>query len=343
MPMELAFVGDVMLGRRVDAVARGLDPVHVWGDILGTLRGATLTFANLECAITSRDVESEPDKPFHFRAGPWAADALRAAGFDFVSLANNHALDYGVEGLREAIGHLESAGIAHAGAGDLLDEAARPAVVERDGLRVAVVAAADHPRHWAASETGPGTNIVDVTTSGPSWHRVRAAIREGRREADLVVVSLHWGPNMRPSPSKEFVRYAHALVEEGADVVHGHSAHVLQPIEVHRGRPILYDCGDFVDDYMVDPVLRNDWALLHRIVLDDDRRPARLELQPCLIDAWTCQVNAAEGEAFDAIAQRVVRQAERFGTPLRVAGRRLEMPLSGSDNLPTTRPAVEKR
>jgi poly-gamma-glutamate synthesis protein (capsule biosynthesis protein) len=185
--------------------------------------------------------------------------------------------------------------------------------------------------------------VIEATASGPSWGRVRGALHAARREADVVVVSLHWGPNMRPSPSKEFVRYAHALVEEGADVVHGHSAHVLQPIEVYRGRPILYDCGDFVDDYMVDPLLRNDWTLIHRVVLDSRNRPVRLELMPCLIDASTCQVNAAEGEAFQAIADRVLRQTERFGTPVRVSGRRLELDLSEAADLSTTRPVVEKR
>lgn len=259
----LAFGGDLMLGRTVARHIAAEGRLAVWGDILPSLWSADLVLANLECALTRSATEWRDGarKAFYFRADPRAVQVLTAAGIDVVSLANNHILDFAEQGLRETIAALDRAGLAHAGAGIDRAAAARPALVNADGLRVAVIACADHPEEWAATADRPGINLVRIG-SETDLERVAAWLTAARESADFVVLSLHWGPNMRERPSPEFRAFARAVIDAGADIVWGHSAHVVQGVEFHHGRPILYDTGDLVDDYAIDADLRNDLGAL---------------------------------------------------------------------------------
>lgn len=262
----LIFGGDTMLGRTVAEHLAAHGRLAVWKDVLPALWEADLVLVNLECALTRNRVEwsNGERKAFSFRADPSAVEALTAAGIDFVSLANNHVLDYGVDGLRETLEVLDRAGIAHAGAGMDLSAAERPARLIADGMRVAVVACADHPEAWAAGPGRPGIRFVRIG-SETDLERIARSLSDARTGSDLVVLTLHWGPNMRDRPSKEFRKLARAAIDAGADVVWGHSAHVVQGVELHDGRPILYDTGELVDDYAVDQELRNDLGALFRV------------------------------------------------------------------------------
>lgn len=303
--------GDTMLARGVAETILADGPRHVWGDVLPLLAEGDLALVNLECVVAEGGRPFEPRRVFYFRAPPAAADALHAAGVDCVSLANNHAMDYGGEALLECLGRLDAAGIAHAGAGRGLADAARPAIVPAGGIRVGVVAFADHFREYRATLAGPGTNVIEVPAGLGEVHRaIRAAHAAG---ADLVVVSAHWGPNMRQAPPPAFREFARAVIDAGADVFHGHSAHVFQGIEIHRGRPILYDTGDLVDDYRVDPEKRNDLALLFRLVADREA-VRRIELVPLRIADR--QVNRARGGDFDEVARRITRLSAEMGTTI---------------------------
>ena len=137
------------------------------------------------------------------------------------------------------------------------------------------------------------------------------------KKTDLVIVSIHWGPNMRPEPSKKFIAFAHEMIEAGADIIHGHSAHNFQGIEIHNGKLILYDTGDFVDDYIVDPELRNDHSFFFRVEADKQGMN-KLELVPVLIS--DCRVNLATGEDYKWSIQRMQRLSARFGTKLNDKG-----------------------
>src|SRR5205823_902414 len=155
------------------------------------------------------------------------------------SLANNHVLDYEEEALLEMLGLLEQGGIAYAGAGRYDAEARRPALLEARGLRVGVVAFTDNEPGWAATPTTPGTNWISITLEEQSLAPVREGISRARVEgAELVIVSMHWGPNMVQHPSPLFRAFAHAVMDAGADIFHGHSAHIFQGIEIYQGRPI---------------------------------------------------------------------------------------------------------
>lgn len=265
--LRLALVGDVMLGRLVDRVTAGADPLRPWGDLLPELRGADLTLGNLECAISTRGEQWAPGiKPFHFRAGPWAAGSLAAAGFDFVALANNHALDYGAVALEDTLELLSQHGVAHAGAGRDLAEAVQPARFETRGWKVAVFSAADHPEDFAATPTTPGIRLIHADPSDPGAQELLDDVRRERESGyDLVVVSLHWGPNMTRRPEPGFPDLARALVDAGARLIHGHSAHLFNGVERWKDGLILYDTGDFVDDYAVDEVERNDLQFLFEV------------------------------------------------------------------------------
>ncbi|MHC4427108.1 MAG: CapA family protein [Planctomycetota bacterium] len=317
----LAFGGDVMLGRIVNATIQEHGVRHVWGDTLPVLQSADATLVNLECVIAAGGERFLPRRVFYFRGHPRVAEALTVAGIDCVSLANNHAMDYRAEALLETIQHLDRHGIAHAGAGSNLGDATKPAVIDAGAIKVGVVAFADHYREYAADADSPGTNVIEVDRGPGTLARVRAAIGAAREQrADLVVFSIHWGPNMRQAPTPEFVEFAHAVMDSGADIFHGHSAHLFQGVEIYKGKVILYDTGDLIDDYYVDPRLRNDQQMLF-VVTVTGSGISRVDLVPLHIDHM--QVNLARGEMFETIKNRISSLSEPFGTEIHADDSRL--------------------
>jgi poly-gamma-glutamate capsule biosynthesis protein CapA/YwtB (metallophosphatase superfamily) len=308
--ITLALTGDVMLGRGVNETLHAARPEEPWGDVLPLLHSADLRIINLECAITEhKEPWSRTHKVFHFRADPLAIEVLRAARIDACSLANNHTLDFEEQGLLDTLAHLEGAGIGYAGAGRDPEEAARPVLLEGG---VALVAFTDNEPPFAARSDKPGTNYLPVSLEPEVLRRVEEAIEAARESgAETVVVSNHWGPNMVERPREVFRRFARAVVDLGADVYYGHSAHVFQGVEIYRGRPILYDTGDFIDDYAVDPRLRNDRSFLFRVSVEGgDLR--RLELFP--VSLPYARVELAKDEEREAILDRMVSLSAAMGT-----------------------------
>jgi poly-gamma-glutamate capsule biosynthesis protein CapA/YwtB (metallophosphatase superfamily) len=314
----LALLGDVMLGRGGAAAARTMRPADMWGDVLPLLQQAGLRIANLECALTRHTQPwARSGKMFHFRADPGAVRFLQAARIDACALANNHVLDFEARGLVDTLDALDAAGIRHAGAGADAAAAAAPALIDVHGespARVALVAFTDNQPDFAAGEQRPGTNHLEVSLDDATLARVADAIEAARAGgADLVVFSNHWGSNFVERPGPEFRAFAHRVIELGADVYYGHSAHLCQGIEIHRGRPILYDTGDFIDDYAVDPVLRNDRSCLFRLAFDAGRL-LRIELFP--VKLALAHVARARGEEFATIATRMEGLCAELGTLL---------------------------
>ena len=321
--LTLALAGDVMLGRLVNEALNAFGPRYVWGDTLPLLRRADLTIVNLECVIAGAGQPwQRTPKVFHFRADPPAIESLRLAGVDGVCLANNHVLDYEVAAFLEMRGRLEAAGIAHAGAGRDLAEAVRPAFLVANGIRVAMVAFTDNEPVWAATPDRPGINYLPISLAGHHFSRLRQGIAEARAGADFVLCSAHWGPNMRLRPTPLFRAFARAALDAGADLYVGHSAHVFQGIEIYQGKPILYDMGDFVDDYAVDPLLRNDQSLLYLLTVTKEG-VRQVEALPVLIDR--CRVNLARGGDFAQIAARLRDLSAEMGTVLQVIDGRLKV------------------
>lgn len=313
---RLGLTGDVMLGRNVDERQRRRDAAAVWGDLLDRLRGLDGLLINLECCLSTRgEPWTRTYRPFHFRADPdWARPALEAAGVDACALANNHLLDFGEAALEDTLDVLDDAGLARAGAGRTLDEALDPAAFAVGDLEVAVVSFTDNTPEYAADADTPGVARVEFDVDDErSTERVSAALsRAAAIEPDLLVASLHWGPNMVEEPSEAFQAFARWLAGQGVDLVHGHSAHVFQGVEVYDGVPVLYDTGDFVDDYAVDDELRNDRSFLFEVELAADGELESLRLVPTEIE--DCQVRRAESAAAEWSRDRMRELSRRFGT-----------------------------
>jgi poly-gamma-glutamate capsule biosynthesis protein CapA/YwtB (metallophosphatase superfamily) len=191
MAVTVALAGDTMLGRGVARTLATTPPAAmVAPEVLAVLGDADLVVLNLECCISERGRPwAAPGKPFFFRAPPRAVELLVLLGTDCVTLANNHALDYGVDALADTLAHLAAADIAAVGAGLDLAQARRPAVLAAGGLRVAVLGATDHPPDFAASPDRPGVAFADLGRQVPNWllDSVRAA------DAEVRLVTPHWG------------------------------------------------------------------------------------------------------------------------------------------------------
>jgi poly-gamma-glutamate capsule biosynthesis protein CapA/YwtB (metallophosphatase superfamily) len=277
--------GDVMTGRGVDqilphpaghelfepyvrdareyvhlAVARNgridkpVAPSYIWGDALEELERVSpdARIINLETSVTLSD-KYWPGKGINYRMHPKNVCCLTAARIDVCGLANNHVLDYGYDGLAETLDTLRNAGLKAVGAGENLDEARTPATIPlASGGRVIVCAFGVEdsgiPEEWAAQADRGGVDLLPDLSEETATTIVNR-VRRMKSPRDIAVASVHWGSNWGYQVPREHEQFAHALVDGGIDVVHGHSSHHPRPIEVYRHRLILYGCGDFIDDY----------------------------------------------------------------------------------------------
>lgn len=311
--MRVALAGDTMLGRSVAEEIERTRRAPFDDEVVATAAEADLFVLNLECCISARGERwPAPGKPFFFRAPPLAAELLAGMGVDCVTLANNHALDYGADALLDTLEHLTRAGVATVGAGE--DEPRARAARTLGGL--AIVAAADHPRDFAAGPTRPGVAYADLEHD-PEGGWLARAVGE---TAGPTLVSCHWGPNMTSRPAPYIKAAARALEDAGATLVAGHSAHVPHG----AGGRVLYDLGDFVDDYRVDRRLRNDLGLLFLVELDA-QGPRTLEAVPLKLDF--CRTRLARGDDAAWITRRFQRACRELGTETTVHDGRVLAPM----------------
>jgi poly-gamma-glutamate capsule biosynthesis protein CapA/YwtB (metallophosphatase superfamily) len=259
----IGLLGDVMLGRLVGERLSHVEPADLWsGEVRNVLAECDAVVGNLECSISDRGERTQliPGKPFFFRAPPKAVDALVAARVSVAGLANNHALDFGPEALTDTLSYLRDADIEPVGAGADEGRARSGLVIEAGGRRLGVLAVSDHPREYAATPSSPGIAYASLSRRTPAW--IADTLRHLRERAELVVAFPHWGPNMTVRPAPEQRARAGDFLRAGADLVAGHSAHVFHGVEYRNGGAVLYDLGGAVDDYAIDPDLRNDLGIL---------------------------------------------------------------------------------
>ncbi|WP_433468704.1 CapA family protein [Spirillospora sp. CA-128828] len=316
MAVTMALAGDTMLGRGVADEIAASGPHALFSDGVREVFGeADLALVNLECCMSSRGRPWDaPGKPFHFRAPPVAAEALADLGVDCVNLANNHALDFGPDALTDTLDVLGRAGVQTVGAGADIAEAREHAVLEARGVRVAVVGATDHPDDFAAGPGRPGVALAGLERGVPGDLLER--IRRLREENDVVLVMPHWGPNMVQEPLLYVRRAARRLVAAGATLVAGSSAHVFHGV----AWPVIFDMGDFIDDYVIDETLRNDLGLLFLVTVDAGG-PSRIEAVPLRLDF--AHTRLAEGADRAWITDRFTAACAAFGTPVTVRRDRL--------------------
>lgn len=312
--INIGMAGDVMIGRGVDTAISRHGYAYAWGDLLPLIKSMDATIINLETTLTNGNRKVE--KTFNFKASPDKIHTLTEAGITAVNLANNHILDYSEEGLSDTIRELQKAGIKYTGAGMNMEEACKPAILVCQNIRIGLLGFTDNEPGWQAGKTKCGVNYIDIRYSHDR-ERALEAIRELKEETDFVIISLHWGPNMNERPNRQFIEFAHLMISRGADIIHGHSAHIFQGIEVYRNKLILYDTGDFVDDYVVDPFLKNDHSFFFIIELVKNRI-YRLRLVPVLISHY--QVNQAVKKESEWSLQRMQQLSSEFGTTITETG-----------------------
>lgn len=313
--MKFLFVGDVMLGRLVNEILWKKPPAYPWGDNLPIFWDADIRICNLECVISDRGTPwTITPKVFHFRSDAKNVETLKIAGINVVSLANNHALDYGYQALFDMLKIFDNAGIHRAGAGINFDEASRPALFEKGGTKIGFIAITDNEPEWEATVESPGVFYVPIDIHDDRAKRLFEIVRQTKKETDLLIVSAHWGPNWDYRPQPEHISFGHSLIDAGADIIFGHSCHVFQGIEIYKGRPIIYSAGDFIDDYAVDEIERNDQSFIFTIETRGSQI-YRLRLYPTIINDFQARL-ASQSEA-RKISGKMQKLCAEFKTPAR--------------------------
>jgi poly-gamma-glutamate capsule biosynthesis protein CapA/YwtB (metallophosphatase superfamily) len=252
----LLAAGDIMPVQATAGIIAARGPDYPFALVAPLLRQADIAFANLEAPLTAHRIptrgKSQADLDaggdYVFRGSPLVAGALRRAGISVVSVANNHAMDYGSAGLLETLARLERAGVRAVGAGATLAEARKPRIVEVRGIRAAFLAYSDVlPRQSVATATSVGiAPAKGYWTGRPAEDEIARDVRAARAQADHVVVSVHWGEEGETAPNCRQITLGSRIIAAGATAVLGHHPHVLQPVVHANGRLIAYSLGNLV-------------------------------------------------------------------------------------------------
>jgi Putative enzyme of poly-gamma-glutamate biosynthesis (capsule formation) len=249
--LKLVAVGDIMMGRAVGK-RLGNNPEGYYAafkDVAATLKQGDIVFANLESPLTSSTNSLSKKNKIILKASPDCIDALKNAGFNVLSLANNHMMDYYDKGLFDTMKLLNENKIAYTGAGKNLDEARKPVIIEKNGLRFGIISYTDMAYTYVGN---PSINYAASDNRAGVVPRKYELIHEDivklRGKVDLIAVSLHWGVEETFKITPEMTEFAHRLLDDGADMILGHHPHQFQGIEVYKGKPIIYSMGNFIFD-----------------------------------------------------------------------------------------------
>jgi poly-gamma-glutamate capsule biosynthesis protein CapA/YwtB (metallophosphatase superfamily) len=326
--------------KRNGLIPRNVDHRYVWGaalEILKEIRPAA-RIVNLETSITRSD-DFWPGKGIHYRMHPENVDVLKAAAIDCCVVANNHTADFGFRGLGETLETLRRANIKSAGAGETAAEAAAPAVLEvASGTRLLVFGyamdSAGVPESWAAGPSSPGVNFLSDLSAETRATTVDS-IRRQSRPGDLVIFSVHWGSNWGYDVPDEQIEFARGLIDSGAvDIVHGHSSHHVRPLEVYKGKLIVYGAGDFLNDYEGiegNESYRDDLALMYFPTLDAQTgQLVRLRIVPLQIFQFRLRHASEADSAW--LSKVLTRESRQFGTRVNLQNGNLEVELAPNGN-----------
>lgn len=308
-------------------IPKPVDFSYVWGDALEELARVSpdVRIVNLETSVTASN-DYWRGKGINYRMHPQNIPCITAAKIDCCCLANNHVLDWGHGGLAETLETLQQASVKSAGAGRNKKEAEDPAIVEVPGKgRVLVFAygaeSSGIPRSWAAAQDRPGVNLL-TDLSDETVGRCKENVHKLKRRGDVAVASVHWGGNWGYAIPGEQTAFAHKLIDEaGIDVVHGHSSHHVKGLEVYKERPIIYGCGDFLNDYEGiggHEEFRDDLAIMYFARMEPSSgRLVDLHMTPMRIKRFRL-IRASRQDA-QWLKDTLEREGSKFGTRVEVS------------------------
>ena len=359
-------VGDISLGLQEFPPRAGLVPIrrdHVGvsgclSEVSSILQEADFTLGNLEGLICEPmpDLEGRAIWGNIIRMPPVVAEVLKATGFDALSLANNHSMDLGADGLLQTAANLKRVGIAHSGAGRNIAEARAPAILECDGVKVALLSYSSVfvPGTFPAGNDKPGIATVSVKTSYEISDRLSYSpglqprvittanakdlqslvddVHRAKAVADLVVVSCHWGVTRHANAGASGVpiedtplfvldyqeEMSHAAIDAGADLVFGHHPFRLLGVEIYKSVPICYCLGRLTTGYTyLDPVFSEDSVILKGYIDARSKRLTRVSLIPIRIPDKTQEPRIASTSEHKGVLRELTRQSKKYGTTFR--------------------------
>lgn len=311
-------VGDIMLGRSVGKrLEKAGSYKKAFNDVADVLKQGDIVFANLESPMTASTHGLNREKKIVLKSSPDAIEAITSGGFNLLSLSNNHILDYYDTGLFDTISILDKNGIAHSGAGKNTEEAGKPAVIEKNGYKIGLLAYTDMANYvyegdprisFAAGDSKAGVIPRDYET-------IRQAISKLRDSVDLLVVSLHWGVEESFTITPEQVDFARKLLDDGADIILGHHPHQFQGMEIYNGKPILYSMGNFMFD-------QNDPENMETFIIEMHYEGLNLKnltaLPVRIVDKSRAELQS--GESAQSMIKREAGLCEQLGTTVEIQG-----------------------
>jgi poly-gamma-glutamate synthesis protein (capsule biosynthesis protein) len=309
----LTAVGDIMLDRGVGTRIKMNLPEYPFIHVAGLIRDADIAFGNLESLI-SESGEKTKGKEITFRASVESVTGLSFAGIDVVSLANNHAVDFGDPALLETMDILAHNSIAYIGAGANFSSAHRPACFMINGIKVAFLAYSYEFHKVKAASEGPGIAVIDA-------EEVKKDILSCRKWADTVIISCHWGWEYSDHPDKKTRDFAQLAVDAGADLLIGHHPHVIQGVESYKKGLICYSLGNFVFDQTGNRVKR---GLILNCTLGKSG-PLKANLIPVIIDQREFRPKPASGQEALLILEELKKLSSDLDTEVEVKKNKAEI------------------
>ncbi|SCW59424.1 poly-gamma-glutamate synthesis protein (capsule biosynthesis protein) [Paenibacillus tianmuensis] len=292
--VKLTFVGDVMFGSKVDDLLQKNGYDYPYKHVKPYLEKADITVANLETPITTRGAAQE--KEYVYRSSPQSLPELKRVGVDLVNLANNHSMDYGVEGLLDTLDYLDAQDIKHVGAGRNSDEAYRYVIMEQKGMKIAFLGFSRviPDTSWYAGKSNPG--MAETYSTKLAFE----SIGKARAEADLVVVIAHWGEERKAYPVKSQTDLARQYIDHGADLIVASHPHVVQGFEQYKGKWIAYSMGNFIFTTNDNP---NTWESMILEASCTKERSCDLSMVP-ILTKWAQPIPMVD-EARDKLLEKL--------------------------------------
>ncbi len=313
-PKEISViaVGDILFDRQVGSLIDSKGPDEPFRCVSSILASSEITMANLECPLSTKGSKLA-NKDVTFRGRTQAVVGMKNSGIDVVSLANNHALDCGPEALQDTIALLGKYGIGHSGAGMNINEALKAAYIEAGGKKKDKKVAFLAFSYMIPAGFYPTEQKAGIAPARPKTELVTKAIKEASKNADFVFCSFHWGIEYQDYPVQYQTDLAHLCIDSGADLVLGHHPHVIQGIELYKGKLIAYSLGDFVFDHFS---RKTGEAFILKCNVSQEKTLSAT-MVPVYLTSYG-QPRIVQGEEADAILSRLSKISTRFGTKLQI-------------------------